>query len=110
MFVSKFASNQWRIRADAVLQAGIDDAAKAAGLAVGHLESSAEAVAHKVGGGSGNCLVVANVIVMGTLCGKGHGQLTGGGLQFRVEFTNAFRYGIEQGCGRSIAHSKTDAQ
>lgn len=31
------------------LQAGIDDAAKAAGLAVGHLESSAEAVAQKVG-------------------------------------------------------------
>ncbi|WIA15332.1 hypothetical protein OEZ85_001998 [Tetradesmus obliquus] len=30
------------------LQAGIDDAAKAAGLAVGHLESSAEAVAQKV--------------------------------------------------------------
>jgi hypothetical protein len=33
------------------LQAGIDDTAKAAGLAVGHLESSAEAVANKVGGG-----------------------------------------------------------
>lgn len=32
-----------------LLQAGIDDAAKAAGLAAGHLESSAEVVAQKVG-------------------------------------------------------------
>jgi hypothetical protein len=32
------------------VQAGIDDAAKAAGLTAGHIESSAGAVAQKVGG------------------------------------------------------------
>jgi hypothetical protein len=35
------------------VQAGIEDAAKAAGLAAGHIESSAEAVAQKVGGARG---------------------------------------------------------
>jgi hypothetical protein len=54
-----------------LMQAGIDDAAKAAGLAAGHLESSAEVVAHKVGGACGG---IRGAVIQRVWLGQAYGQ------------------------------------